>query len=334
MYLTNHTRRNPLANTPGASPWLMALLLASTAVLADEDKHNARERDDAARGPCSTTARLAYQACRNDVRDNYFLQLGKCQNEAQRDRRNVCNTEAKKTRDEARSLCGEQRVARLEICALVGEAPYDPAINSADFLSPEQTAMNPNPWFPLVPGTIRVYRAGDETTTVTVTADTRILLGVTTLAVRDVVTRGGVPIEDTTDWYAQDLYGNVWYFGEVAQNFDQGILTDLDGSWAAGVDGAKPGIQMPAAPQVGDVYRQEFLLAEAEDMAQVRNLHASASVAAEGASCSGNCLQTREFLPLEPDAVEFKFYTPGVGHILTLDANTGEREELVELIRP
>ena len=55
--------------------------------------------------------------------------------------------------------------------------------------------------------------------------------------------------------------GNVWYCGEAVQDFENGELVSLDGSFKAGVDGAKPGILMKAAPMIGDVYRQEFDLA-------------------------------------------------------------------------
>ena len=54
-------------------------------------------------------------------------------------------------------------------------------------------------------------------------------------------------------------------FGES----EDGELVDIEGSWTAGVDGAKPGILMLAAPAIGDVYRQELLLREAEDVGEV-----------------------------------------------------------------
>ena len=37
-------------------------------------------------------------------------------------------------------------------------------------------------------------------------------------------------IEDTDDWYAQNLDGNGWYFGEIAQEFEDGELVSLEGS--------------------------------------------------------------------------------------------------------
>ena len=190
----------------------------------------------------------------------------------------------------------------------------------------------PNRWFPLVPGTTWTYEGGDETITVTVTEDTKEILGVTCAVVRDVVEEDGEVIEDTNDWYAQDKAGNVWYFGEIARNFEDGELHDLDGSWTAGEESAKIGILVPANPTVGEVYRQEFALAEAEDMGEVLSLDGTESVPA--AECSGDCLVTRDYTPIEPDAEENKYYAPGIGLILEVDTETGERVELVEMSAP
>jgi hypothetical protein len=136
-------------------------------------------------------------------------------------------------------------------------------------------------------------------------------------------------IEDTDDYFAQDVAGNVWYFGEISQSFDDnGDLENLDGSWKAGVELARPGIVMKAVPAVGDFYRQEFFLGEAEDMAEVTS--ASGTEAVPGAACAGTCLVTNEFTPIEPDASEDKYYAPGIGLILEVDSETGDRVELID----
>lgn len=140
-----------------------------------------------------------------------------------------------------------------------------------------------------------MYEAEDELIVVEVLEDTKMIDGVLCAVVRDTVTEipedegddesslqeegeedeeAGDLIEDTLDWYAQDVDGNIWYFGEIAQNFEDGELTDLDGSWIAGEDGARAGILIMAMPTVNSVYRQEFLLTEAEDMALVISVDA------------------------------------------------------------
>ncbi len=147
--------------------------------------------------------------------------------------------------------------------------------------------------------------------------------------VNDVVEEDGEVVEDTLDWYGIDKRYNIWYFGEIALNFEDGELADIEGSWTSGVDGAKPGIIMKADPQVGDVYRQEFLLGDAEDMGEVLSLTESARVPY---GAFDNCLMTKDYTPIEPGVFEHKYYAPGIGPVLEVNPETGERVELVEIL--
>jgi hypothetical protein len=175
-------------------------------------------------------------------------------------------------------------------------------------------------------------QSSEERIVVTVTNDTKLILGVTTTVVHDVVSAGGQITEDTYDWYAQDTAGNVWYFGEDAKQYEGGQLVGTEGSWEAGVDGAEPGIVMHATqPAIGSEYRQEYYACVAEDMAEVISLNESVTVPY---GSFDNCLQTHEFSPLEPDANEDKYYAPGVGLVLVVDLNTGLRTELIEVTTP
>lgn len=206
------------------------------------------------------------------------------------------------------------------------------SIDPRNFLDKAGIIAQPNPFFPLIPGRTYVYRNGAETVRTTITNQTKQILGVTVIVVNDVSTVNGLPTEDTEDWFAQDTQGNVWYFGEISRQFENGELVGIDGSWKAGVDGALPGIVMKATPQVGDVYRQEFALGEAEDMGAVLNRNGSATT--PKASCNATCLVTKDFSPLEPDAIENKYFAPGVGLILTVDMTTNAREELIDIEGP
>ena len=135
----------------------------------------------------------------------------------------------------------------------------------------------------------------------------------------------------------KDTAGNVWYMGETATNYeydDEGnfIGTNNDGSWEAGVDSALPGYLMPANPQAGDIYYQEFYPSEAEDEAEVVGFNESISVELGNYN---NVLQTREFTNLDFDAFELKYFAPGVGQILAEEGITeegGEPELSPELI--
>jgi hypothetical protein len=279
---------------------------------------------------CTLNAESARFACINDVEEERWLGMGNCLNSTDP----LCFPAVAEETSEDYQECAEQFDARIEVCAALGEAIYDPVVNPANFVDPTDigSSITPNPYFPLVPGTTWIYEGGDEKITVTVTEDTKEILGITCAVVQDVVEEEGEIIEDTLDWYAQDVEGNVWYFGEIAKNFEDGELTDIDGSWTAGVEGAKIGIIMPIAPEVGQVYRQEFALDEAEDMGEILSLTETESV--PGASCTDNCLKTRDFTPLEPDVEEHKYYAPDIGLILEVDLENDERVELIEMIKP
>ncbi|MGD8377010.1 MAG: hypothetical protein PVF68_12795 [Acidobacteriota bacterium] len=280
--------------------------------------------------PCERAAMAARMACRNDVRDDYYTSLGRCENLAEAPDREECRGEAEEARREDGALCREQHEARLDLCDQLDEYRYAPEIDPADFLSPEQAAADPNPYFPLVPGRTWIYENEEERITVTVTDETREILGIECIAVRDTVQsklEAGDLIEDTTDWYAQDVEGNLWYFGEVARNYEDGFLVDLEGSWVAGEEGAQPGVLLWTVPFPGLVYREEYLLREAEDAAEV--LAVDASTPELAADCEDDCLATRNFTPIEPDVIEWKFYVPGIGLVLELDPESGERTELV-----
>ncbi|MBM3290703.1 MAG: hypothetical protein FJY92_11175 [Candidatus Hydrogenedentes bacterium] len=202
---------------------------------------------------------------------------------------------------------------------------YNPIIVPALF-----TCTIDNPYFPLVPGTSLSYEAdtpdGFEKVETTVTHDTKTILGVTCVVVHDVARLDGEIIEDTIDWYAQDRFGNVWYFGEFSTTYDHGTPTGTKGSWEAGVDGAKPGVVMEACPRVGDTYRQEYLAGVAEDMADVLAIDTAASVPYGDFD---RCVKTRDYTPLEPGVNEYKFYAPGIGLVLTKE--DGVRVELVDI---
>jgi hypothetical protein len=283
------------------------------------------------RNACDATAKSGVAACKDAGRSMFSLAVGTCKNISDDATRKQCLDDAKSAAKEIKGDCGDQGQARHDLCSKLGEAPYEP--NPTDFVSPAEGAAHSNPYFPLVPGTVWVYKGGGETDTVTVTDQTKEILGVSTRVVHDTVTNDSdVVTEDTFDYFAQQADGTVWYFGELSEEFDNGDLVSLEGSWQAGRDGAQPGLIMKAAPMVGDVYRQEFLLGVAEDAAEVLSTTASESVPA--ATCSGDCVETHEFSPLDIGGDENKFYKSGVGNILEVDVESGSRLELQSFTPP
>ena len=188
-----------------------------------------------------------------------------------------------------------------------------------------------NPYLPLVPGSVWTYTSsspeGDETITVTVTDRTRVVDGVTTTVVHDVAKdESGTVLEDTYDWFAQDTAGNVWYFGEDTTAYD-GKRPSTEGSWEAGVDGAKAGLVMPAEPRVGDGYAQEHAPGIAEDRGEILAVDATVTIGYGGYE---DVVRTEDTTPLEPGLIEQKYYAPGVGVVMERTVAGGE--ELVELV--
>jgi len=294
-----------------------------------------------AKAPCLATAVAAYKSCQFEVNEEYWMAVGKCKNLSDPEAAAECLAAAREEKTEARQTCREQLEARLQVCDDLGPGSYEPAVTPDDFLDPEMiTPANANPYFPLVAGTKWVYEGetedGLEVITVTVTDEIKEIeypeesgQVFACVVVQDVVEIEGELIEDTFDWFAQDQAGNVWYFGEISKNYEDGELVDVEGSWKAGVEGAIPGISVPGDPQVGTFYRQEYLLGEAEDMATVIS-RGEESAAVPYGEFTEDVLKTGEYTPIEPDAYEYKYYAPGVGMVLEVDPESGDRVELVE----
>jgi len=305
--------------------WPLALcaaaFLCAPSVVAAQDDDDCEE--DAT--PCEKTACALRTASQHEAQDDFWIGVANCINVSSRREAVACFRENAQALSAAMDLLAEQFEARDDLCELLGGGRYDPRIDPRDFVKGVT-----NPFFPLVPGQTKVFEKvsdeGTERIEVTTTHDTKLILGVECLVVQDTVSLEGELIEDTEDYFAQDRSGNVWYFGELAMNFEDGELTDLDGSWRAGVDGARPGIVMKAAPAVGNVYRQEFLVNEAEDAARVTALGRTVSV--PFGTLKG-CVETLDFSPLEPGHLERKFFAPGVGLVLEINPETGERSELI-----
>jgi hypothetical protein len=200
--------------------------------------------------------------------------------------------------------------------------PYSLTIDPAVF-----GAQISNPYFPLKPGTVLVYDGKRDDVPrraeVTVTKETKVILGVTCIVVRDVVTSNNALVEKTVDWYAQDQAGNVWYFGEDTAEYENGAVTSTAGTWLAGVDGALPGIVMEAAPKVGDAYRQEYRPGEAEDYAKVEKLDGTSTVPAGSYK---NVVVTEDTDLLDTSKLEHKSYAPGIGFVGTEGMVNGHHE--------
>ena len=191
-----------------------------------------------------------------------------------------------------------------------------------------------NPWFPLRPGTTLIYRGVKDgkpsRDVVTVSRGSTVIDGVPSATVKDDLYLKGKLEERTTDWYAQDSAGNVWYFGEATAELNpNGSVKNTSGSWRAGRDGARAGIYMPANPHLGQSGLQEYYRGQAEDHYRVKDL--AATVRTPAAS-SARALLTEEWTPLEPGVLDHKLYVRGIGTVLEQTVRGGdERNTLVSI---
>ena len=182
-----------------------------------------------------------------------------------------------------------------------------------------------NAWFPLRPGTSYVYAGVKDgkpsRDVVRVTNATRMIQGVRTTAVDDRLYVRGQLAERTTDWYAQDRAGNVWYYGEDTAELDpHGRVTSTEGTWRAGVNGARAGIYMPAHPHLGGSGIQEYYSGHAEDHFRVL-------------SVSPTTLVTQEWTPLEPGVIDHKRYRRGVGIVREQTVRGGNERNVLVTVR-
>jgi hypothetical protein len=193
-----------------------------------------------------------------------------------------------------------------------------------------------NTWFPLARGSVYVYEGqkdGKQARDVmTVTRKVKTITGIRAAVVADRLFLNGVLHERTTDWYAQDKHGTVWYLGEKTAELNaQGKVTSTEGSFLNGRDGAKGGIFMPAHPQVGQSFQQEAFKGQAEDHFRILDMAASISTPAVS---SQHAMLTQETTPLEPGVVDHKYYVQGIGtvkeqQVAGAPAGQGEEEHLV-----
>jgi hypothetical protein len=200
-------------------------------------------------------------------------------------------------------------------------------IDPADFTNPVK-----NPYFPLTPGKVFVYRGTEDNDHLVehlrVTDRTKQIQGVTTTVIHDILFRNGVLGEKTTDWYAYDNSGNAWYFGEKTTVYKpNGQVESREGSWQSGVNGGEAGIIMTADPKPTDAYRQEFLAGHAEDQAWIVANRGSVTVPY---GTLDHVLRSYEWTRLEPNVLSLKRYAPHLGIVQEGDVAGGT--EFLQLV--
>ncbi len=296
---------------------------------------------------CTATAKLMHTACGFETKDDYFVGKAKCINVGDARERRACLSELRQAKTEADNECRQVFDARRALCAKVGEGRYDPPFVPENFDTDFRNPSRPNPYYPLGIGHRWEYAGGDERGVVQVLDETKLVAGVTCIVVRDEVYVGGVLREATDDWFGVGRNGSSWYCGEEVKDYEvfegdrpqRPQLTSIDGSFKHGTSRDKAGMILPGQLYNGLVYREEFSLGNAEDVAEVlevayawgRNAELDRGVPRDLAQrlCNSDCVVTRNGSPTEPGVYALKYYARGIGFFLETKPDVGTALQLV-----
>ena len=107
-----------------------------------------------------------------------------------------------------------------------------------------------------------------------------------------------------------DQTGDVFYFGEAVDDYEDGQIVGHGGAWLAGIGGAQPGILMPGRYLLGARYFQEIAPGVAMDRGENTAMGLTITTPA---GTFHDCVEVIETSPLEPGSESLKRYCPGIG---------------------
>ncbi|MDJ0842172.1 MAG: hypothetical protein QNK37_37070 [Acidobacteriota bacterium] len=180
-----------------------------------------------------------------------------------------------------------------------------------------------NPYFLLEPGwwvALEGQEADDEgeletiRMEITVLDETQMVNGVLTRVVEEREWVDGELAEVSRNFHAICLTtGDVFYFGEEVEDYEDGVLVGSEGEWLAGEDGAMPGIIMPGSILIGARYMQE--IAPEDDAMDRGEIIDIIDVTLAGQEFE-DVVVIRDTSALEPeDEGDIKYFAPGIGQI-------------------
>lgn len=194
------------------------------------------------------------------------------------------------------------------------------------------TSVGNNPYFPLLPGAV-LHFAGEEddegeivevTNVISVLDATEMVDGVETRVIEERESKDGELVEISHNFFALCREtGDVWYFGEDVDIYEDGVVVAHDGAWRTGENGATAGIIMPGTPILGARAYQE----QAPGVALDRGEFASVtSVLTVPAGTFDHVVRVDETTELVPGDLSQKWYAPGIGLIKDDVLELEERE--------
>ena len=188
------------------------------------------------------------------------------------------------------------------------DRPWTMAFNAAPG---DLTTTGRNTYFILEPGYELVLADGDEQLVVTVLDETKRIGDFDTRVVEERESRNGNLIEVSRNFFAISKQSkDVYYFGEEVDIYKGGKIVRHEGAWLAGQNGARFGLMMPGTPTLNARYYQEIAPNVAMDRAEI------VSLTDQRRTPAGNfthVLKVAETNPLEPHALEYKYYAPDIG---------------------
>lgn len=169
-----------------------------------------------------------------------------------------------------------------------------------------------NRFFILEPGRQLVLESKDEKVVITVLDETKKIGNVETRVVEEREWEDGELKEVSRNFlaYCRET-GDVFYFGEEVDKYENGELKSHGGAWRADEKDSKAGIIMPGRTLVGARHYQE-LAPNAKDRAEII---ADAITLKTPAGTFADCIRVEETSPLEPGDICYKTYAPGIGLI-------------------
>ena len=308
-------------------PLGLTLLTGALVLVADVASGQAQVTPGKA---CNKSALSLRKAASRQNWADFYNQLGICLNTKPFTDCVKCAKKAEKDLKDAEDFVQDQWEERLNVCQTLGQEQYEPDIDPLEF-----TSLVDNPFFPLLPNEMLVYEGATadglrriENTTLN---ETRTILGVDCAVVHCVEYLDDVVTQDSHYYYAQHTDGTVWLFGKQTFALEDDVIVNMDGSWIAEDKGARPGIAMLAAADVGESYRQCFAPNVCEDVAKFQATGVSVTVPFNNTTYL-DCWQIRSTTAIAPDLLEQRFYAQGVGQVRVVDAENGDVFNLVNVV--
>jgi hypothetical protein len=130
--------------------------------------------------------------------------------------------------------------------------------------------------------------------------------------------KDGALVEVSRNYYARCIQtGDIYYFGEDVDIYEDGVIVSHDGAWLAGKGTgqgpARPGLIMPGTFLLGSRYFQEMAPGVALDRAEHVKMGLTVKTPA---GTFEECVEVTETTSLEPGSVSTKIYCAELGLVI------------------